>query len=163
MSSHAILLLFMSREDIDKQKPGLDCTLRGAGGVSGGVKKDLSGSSSSVANTHTHAFTHKYTHTHRSFCGNWEVRSFEKPCKHLYQNCLVGKLTLVALQNIPGWVNSFSQLQFFPIILLWKQRRRKKGMSLYWESTMRPEISMCTKKGSPTLLPWERPLNADWM
>ena len=28
MSSHAILLLFMSREDIDKQKPGLDCTLK---------------------------------------------------------------------------------------------------------------------------------------
>ena len=28
MSSHAILLLLMSREDIDKQKLGLGCTLK---------------------------------------------------------------------------------------------------------------------------------------
>ena len=91
-----------------------------------------------IAFSDTHIHTYKYlftnTHTHLqgSFCGNWEVRNFEKLCKHLYQNCLVGKLTLVALQNISGWVNSFLQLQFFPIILLWTQRRRRrKGMSLY--------------------------------
>lgn len=95
-----------------------------------------------------------------SFCGNRPETGKQgalKTCVHIfYQYCL-------ALQNIPDWVNSFSQLWFFPYHFIIEIKEEEEGNE-HLLSTMCPESSICAQKGPKFSCLWsflEWSTNAD--